>query len=265
MYKIIIQLYIKIFAKTYFEKFNKILFRLSIGGMGILNYQSSSNSGEKSFINNFLKGRKGVVIDVGANEGDYSNQISSINSQIDIFAFEPHPKTFNKLINRFHGNEKIVCINKGLSSKSGELTLFDYGLDSGSEHASLYGEVITDLHGSANPSLTKVNLITIDEFILGSEIEEILLLKIDTEGNELEVLKGAQVAINNNKIKMIHFEFNEMNVVSRAFFRDFWKLLNNYSFYRLLPDSLLKIEKYNPLYCEIFAFQNIVAILDERK
>jgi len=31
--------------------------------------------------------------------------------------------------------------------------------------------------------------------------------------------------------------------------------------YRLLPDGLVQINMYNPIYCEIFAYQNIVAIL----
>lgn len=70
-------------------------------------------------------------------------------------------------------------------------------------------------------------------------------------------------AIANRKIKAIHFEFNEMNVHSRAFFRDFWNLLDGYRFYRLLPNEMLEIKTYHPLYCEVFAYQNIVAILED--
>ena len=58
---------------------------------------------------------------------------------------------------------------------------------------------------------------------------------------------------------MIQFEFNEMNVASRVFFRDFWLMLPNYEFYRLMVDGMIRIDKYDPIYCEIFAFQNIVA------
>jgi len=54
-----------------------------------------------------------------------------------------------------------------------------------------------------------------------------------------------------------------MNVSSRAFFRDFWRLLENYQFYRLLPNHMLEIKNYSPLSCEIFAYQNIVAILKD--
>jgi len=63
------------------------------------------------------------------------------------------------------------------------------------------------------------------------------------------------------KIKAIHFEFNEMNLASRTCFRDFWSLLSNYDFFRLLSSGMIKIDKYSPVQTEIFAYQNIVAIL----
>lgn len=65
------------------------------------------------------------------------------------------------------------------------------------------------------------------------------------------------------KIKAIQFEFNIMNIASKSYFLDFWKILSDYKFYRLLPNGMVKIEQYKPWYCEIFAFQNIVAILRE--
>jgi hypothetical protein len=45
------------------------------------------------------------------------------------------------------------------------------------------------------------------------------------------------------------------------FFKDSWDFLPNYDFYRMLPDGLVKIENYSPIFCEIFAYQNIVAKL----
>jgi hypothetical protein len=94
----------------------------------------------------------------------------------------------------------------------------------------------------------------------GQAISHEDLLKIDVEGAELEVLKGAVGAIKAGKIDVIQFEFNEMNVVSRVFFRDFWHVLDGYSFYRLLPFGLFPIRNYRTFFCELFAFQNIVAV-----
>lgn len=143
------------------------------------------------------------------------------------------------------------------------MKLYDYAEKDGSSHASLFESVITEIHASPSNVFHDVALTTLDEFIENEKISEIILLKIDTEGNELDILKGAANSISSGIIKAIHFEFNEMNVVSKVFFRDFWKTLEKYKFYRLLPNEMLEIKNYSPLACEIFAYQNIVAILQE--
>jgi hypothetical protein len=51
-----------------------------------------------------------------------------------------------------------------------------------------------------------------------------------------------------------------MNVISRAFFRDFYTLLPDYAFYRLLPDGPVPLGEYSPILWELFASQNIVAV-----
>jgi FkbM family methyltransferase len=259
----IIQFYVVIFGRLFFLNLNKFLFMISLRGMGILNYKNSLVSGEKYFLENYLKDKKGVVFDVGANVGNYSEEVIGINESVSVFAFEPHPITFKKLQNKFHQNKKVKVINKGLASKSGELELFDYFDKDGSTHASLFKEVITGIHGTTNAVAHKVALVTIDDFVIKESIHEILLLKIDTEGNELDVLKGAKKILSEKKVLAIHFEFNEMNVVSRTLFKDFWNLLDasRYNFYRLLPNGMIQIKFYSPLICEIMAYQNIVAIL----
>lgn len=259
----IISIYAFFFARPFFKKFNKFLHRLALSGLGILNYKSTVASGERAFLGEFLKNKTGVVIDVGANQGNYSLEALGFNPSIRIYAFEPHPITFEVLSKKVGKRPNIMPINMGMSARPGKLHLFDYPSKDGSSHASLFQDVITELHGAGSAVSHEVALTTLDDFVSSQEISEITLLKIDTEGNELEVLRGGVNLITQGKIKAIHFEFNEMNVSSRAFFRDFWKLLENYRFYRLLPNHMLEIKNYSPLSCEIFAYQNIVAILKD--
>jgi hypothetical protein len=64
-----------------------------------------------------------------------------------------------------------------------------------------------------------------------------------------------------NRIDIIQFEFGEMNIASRVFFKDFYDLLSGqYHLYRLLPNGLLPLEPYNARRHEIFIYQNIIAI-----
>ena len=263
MFEKIITTYILLFGKSRFQKFNKLLYRLSLGGLGILNYKTSRISGESAFLERYLPKNHGILVDVGANQGNYSLEAFRICPSIKIFAFEPHPITFASLSKRLEDYRNITAINKGISSENGVLSLYDYPGNDGSSHASLFQDVITEIHGAGSAVSHDVELTTLDHFIDSESIKEIDLLKIDTEGNELQVLRGGVKAISEGKIKAIHFEFNEMNVSSRAFFRDFWKLLDGYRFYRLLPNDMLEIKQYSPLQCEIFAYQNIVAILKD--
>jgi len=186
-----------------------------------------------------------------------------LNPNAELYAFEPHPKTFKKL-QEVADEFSFKAFNVGVGDKNETLKIYDYKYKDGSQHASIFKDVIEKVYKSEFIE-HKINLIKIDDFCKKSNIAGINLLKIDTGGNELKVLKGASELIKNNKIDVIHFEFNEMNVFSRVFFRDFYEFLINYNFFRMLPDGLIFLSEYNPIYQEIFAYQNIVAIRKDLK
>jgi FkbM family methyltransferase len=258
----ILNIYRWLFAHEFFYGLNKLLYRCSLSGLGILNYQSDRISGEHRFVTRLLENKPdGIVLDVGANVGAYSKAIAEINPRIKIFAFEPHPLTYKHLCKNAAGIN-VETLNVAAGEREGTLTLFDYVDRDGSSHASVYRDVIEGIH-QARSIAHDVNVITLDEFLASQGINHVFLLKIDTEGHELSVLKGAKESIANGKIEAIQFEFNEMNISSRTFFRDFWELLPNYELYRLLPDGMARISKYSPVFCEIFAYQNIVAKLKQ--
>lgn len=99
----------------------------------------------------------------------------------------------------------------------------------------------------------------LDQYCKDNAIDHIDFIKIDTEGHELSVLRGCEQLIYDHNLKVVQFEFNEMNVMSRSFLRDFYSILAGFSFYRLRQDGLLSLGKYNTRN-EIFKFQNIIAV-----
>jgi len=260
MWKLVYDLYRLLFARTAFYKFHKFLYQLSLRGMGILNPESEKISGEGYFIERHVsKIKKGVVLDVGANVGKYSKLIKRMNQDIAIFAFEPHPSTYQRLIQNVDGMD-IKTYNVGVGASDGSLYLYDYADKDGSPHASLYKDAIEQIH-KGQAIAHKVRIISLDDFVTENNIDRVGLLKIDTEGHEMEVLKGFERCIRDNKVDLIHFEFNEMNIASRVCFKDFWEFLPNYNFSRMLQDGLVPIRDYRPILCEIYAYQNIVAEL----
>lgn len=253
--------YAKIFARPFFYKWNFRLFRFALSGLGILNYYDQNVSGEKHFVNKVLPkylGRSPIVVDVGANLGNYSKLLLNKFPDAELHLFEPHPETFKKLdANEF--NAKTYFNNLALSNSNGKIEIFDYKNRDGSSHASVYKGVITNIHQSETVT-HEVDKITLDKYINERDIESIDLLKVDVEGHELKVFNGADKAINEFKIRIVYFEFNEMNIESDTFLKDILDILQNYNIYRMLPNSLLPLRVYRAITHEIFAYQNILAI-----
>lgn len=252
------KLYLMIFARAFFQKINYKLLLLNLNSLGILNYETGKLSGEDNFVKKYLKSlHNPIIFDVGANIGNYSLLIKLVNPNSTIYAFEPSPTTFSKLEKNL-AEHRVICINMGLGSSVTQMELFDYKEVDSSSHASLYSGVFDDLRKTEKNS-TLVDITTLNQFCKDNHLEKIDFLKIDTEGNELEVLKGASELLQAGKIAIIQFEFNEMNIYSRVLFKDFIDLLTDYKLYRLLPNGLIPLQPYSPLFNEIFAYQNIIA------
>lgn len=260
----IYMIYANFFAKKTFIKWNLFLFNLSLRGLGILNWKTDYLSGEKDWTKNYLKNIKNpFIIDVGAHVGGYSKFILENFGTAKIIAFEPHPNTYKKLqLNLIEVNlENFQSYNIAIGREESIMYLYDHEQYDGSQHATLYKEVITDIHKSKSIS-TKVKVSTLDN-IIDFQIPIIHILKIDTEGHELDVLKGAKELLQKHKVLSILFEFNSMNTISKTMFKDFYDYLEDYDFFRILPGGqIYRISsQYNPLINEIYAYQNIVALL----
>ncbi|MEM1325341.1 MAG: FkbM family methyltransferase [Bacteroidota bacterium] len=253
--------YARLCARPSFYKLNKTLFELSLRGLGVLNSHNFHLSGEYFFIEKVSQSaRNQLIIDIGGNIGNYSLDFLKKNPEQQIFVFEPHPTTFQKLSQNLNSYKQVELFNKGVSDEKGELKLFDYQDQDGSTHASLFQGVIEDIHGKTSISHT-VDVVALDDFLTAKKVEQVHLLKIDTEGNELNVLQGAKQYLEAQRIDIIHIEFNEMNVISKTFFKDFYDLLApNYYLYRLLPKGVLPLQEYIPVRMELLAFQNIIAV-----
>jgi len=258
MRRFLYKVYAYIFGKKLFYNVNKFLFQLSLRGMGILNHETDYITGEIFWLKKYLKNiDKPLVIDIGANIGKYSSKILEINTNSNLIAFEPHPKTYNVLCSNIN-SKNFKAYNLGVGKEKDILKLYDYADNDGSAHASVYKDVIEDIHSKTSTS-HEVQIVNLDDFL---NIEKIDLLKIDTEGNEFNVLQGAKKHLESNKVQAIHFEFNEMNIISKTTFKDFMDFLPNYNLFRILPGGkLIQLKQYVPVTFELYAFQNIVAIL----
>ncbi len=253
-------LYRRCFARRRFARLNRLLFILGLHGLGFLNHENARLTGELSFLRRLTRLEPRLtVFDIGAHVGSYSNMIRGLTREARIFAFEPNSNTYRTL--RLNAQEHdYEALNVACSDAAGRGRLYDYaGSEDGSQHASLYRDAIERFHGCKAED-SGISMVTVDEFIGQNNLPRIHLMKVDTEGHERRVLLGAREAINKGMIDIVQFEFTGLNVISRVFFRDFYEVLQGYRLYRMLPDGLLPLDEYEPMKCEIFAYQNIVAI-----
>ena len=89
--------------------------------------------------------------------------------------------------------------------------------------------------------------------------KKIKIIKIDVEGDELNVLLGAKKLINKFN-PVIVLEFNTCHIFSRTFLKDILSILKYYKVYRILPrGKIISLgDEYNPSEYEIFSYQNLL-------
>lgn len=258
----IYDLYALIFARPWLYRVNRALLRCALAGIGVLNWRTETLQGEKALIRRLLADapKGAVVLDVGANEGRYAAWVLDEAPHLKVHAFEPHPRTFARLEARV-GPRGAICRNFALGDVEGETLLFDYATnDGGTSHASLHGAVFEQLH-HRDAEAHAVTVRRLDAALDESGIDDVFLLKIDTEGHEAAVLRGLGDALLSGAvvIRYVQLEFSDMNMISRTFFQDIVDLLPGYRAWRILPrGQLVEITDERPLMREVFAFQNIL-------
>jgi FkbM family methyltransferase len=209
------------------------------------------------------QGRPLTVFDVGANSGQFSALLSDglpVNSSVH--CFEPSSSAFSELAGRFADDARFVLNCVGLSSTRGEAVL--HCDKPGSGLASLHVRDLENKPDLAQTESEPILLETLDNYCTAHRIQRIDLLKIDTEGHELEVLNGASAMLRSGAIGLVSFEFGGCNIDSRTYLRDFVRFFQKYNratMSRITPSGFLApLGPYDEL-SEQFGVTNYVVAL----
>ncbi|GAB3641923.1 FkbM family methyltransferase [Spirosoma arcticum] len=229
-----------------------------------MNYGGGSftdDSGEKYVVSYLARKTAGqpspvTIFDVGANVGSYARLLlNGLDGRATIHCFEPSYATYQTLA-RNVPEPNVEKHNIGLSDRVGELALYTDAEQSGM--TSVYERDLQHINLSFSQHEV-ATFSTVDEFSAHQTITHIDLLKIDVEGHELAVLRGASRMIEEQRIRLIQFEFGGTSIDSRTYFRDFWQLLSpNYTLYRIVGNGLRRIDTYSE-FLEIFVTVNFLA------
>jgi FkbM family methyltransferase len=144
---------------------------------------------------------------VGANDGATSLKALKQFPQAQIFAFEPHPETFLRLKDAVKDHSTIDPLQTALGAEAGDQVMYVY--DS-SYINSLVPNAPYSVRFDKHASSISIKCTTVDLFCAERNLKKIDVLKIDTEGFDLEVLKGSAAMLKRGAISFVYFEFNDI-------------------------------------------------------
>jgi FkbM family methyltransferase len=227
------------------------MLKLCHAGMNYGGGQSVYCSGEIGALEflseNYLLSRPFLLFDVGANNGEYLHLVLRAlgNRQLRAFSFEPQSASFEALRVKYGDDPRVELKKIALGSNEGTAEIFF--TVNGETTASLVSQSLSD-HSKAGQSCSETVLLsTIDQICRENGIEHIDLLKIDTEGYELDVLRGASEMLKRGGISAIQFEFGDTFLHTPYHFIDFWEFLSpQYKMYRILRQGLTEVHRYTP-------------------
>ena len=136
-----------------------------------------------------------IVFDVGANNGSSSVPLAIANPTYLVFAFEPTPEMIEVIKSKIVGLENYVIVPKAVSDYNGTAEFnvagnWDWGCSSLLKFSK---KSQTDWPGRTDFHVTyklNVDVIRLDTFIEENGITKIDHLHIDTQGSDLNVMKG---------------------------------------------------------------------------
>lgn len=166
---------------------------------------------------NLIKKKFPIIVDIGGNRGESIKNFLRYNKNIKIFCFEPKKKSFNYIKKKFK-KKNIKIFNYGIGDHAQSIILYTptiYGYEFSGLSSTDFKKLKFRLNFFFNNIKRKFKFIKekikiqkLDRFNLKPD-----LIKIDTEGSELDVIKSSLKTIKKYK-PLIIVEFNHINFLN---------------------------------------------------
>ncbi len=179
-----------------------------------------------------------TVFDVGAHHGEWAKMAVAAVPRGRIHSFEVIPATCEKLRETCAGVGSVSVHQLGLGEQDGSL---EFSVAKGRDDLS---SGLAGVHGGLHKfdfETITCPVITGDRFCREQRIEQIDFLKLDIEGLEPGVLRGFAQMLAEKRVRMVQFEYGQINLQARFFLGDF---------HALLGASGMKLGKIYPNYVD---------------
>ena len=225
----------------------------------ILSFFDSFN---KKKILSFLKKKNKThlfsFIDVGAHHGETIRAFRS-NFEIEhIIAFEPSPYNYEKLLKKTKNLKNLKIYNIGLGEKTGLINF--------KQHIESSSSTMTQINDQSNYfkrknfyldffnrkkkifKILKVKIDRLENILNELKINEVDILKVDTEGYDFYVIKGLGDYIKN--VKYIYFEHHFHNMLVKNYtLRDINSFMKKNNFIKVFKTKMYFRKTFEYIYC----------------
>lgn len=167
------------------------------------------------------------MFDVGANIGQSAGRFLEKFPKSKIYCFEPAGESFRKLQENLRDYQNVHSFKIAFGAGKGKGKMVIQGLST----LSSLSDMADDEFISGEPKYEDVDLTTVDEFCADKGINHVNYLKIDTEGGDLDVLKGARNMLNGQQIDIVQVEAG-MNIGNTRHvpFKELFSYLEEYGY-----------------------------------
>jgi FkbM family methyltransferase len=157
-----------------------------------------------------LTGDSIVVADVGASRGTYSSVFAKTSTVSAVYAFEPVPAAFAKLVATVRDYRHVHCFNFALGDASSRKTLYEYSYSEVSSLLKMEERHKRFLPPSTVSTPTTVDVRRLDDLVGAGIVAQPDLIKIDVQGYEDRVLCGAESTLQRTRHCVIEMSFVSM-------------------------------------------------------
>ncbi|MCB2116652.1 MAG: FkbM family methyltransferase [Rhodobacteraceae bacterium] len=196
------------------------------------------------------------VFDVGANVGGWTMALLSHSGPWigEVHMFEPLPANRARLDEArrdglFRGNARLAVQPCALSHAAGTARIHFEAEESRLASIDNSAAMMPMRDIPLGRSL-EIETRTLDDYCAGQKIERIDILKIDVEGHEMSVLRGAERMFREKRIGIVAYELGPHQIERREFFRDFFRFFEGHGYqnhrYRENGWSTMPIKAYRP-------------------
>jgi FkbM family methyltransferase len=171
-----------------------IAHRITVGGL------DHERNGEAWFMRQMATDCR-TFVDVGANVGAWTRLMLTAAPQAAGVLFEPSNDALSRLRAGFGDDDRVRIVAAAVSDAPGTLTFYEER-EAGETSSLLAG------HSQSTALARTVEVVTLDQELSRLEIDHVDLLKIDAEGFDLNVLRGARDSLAAGRIEALQFEYN---------------------------------------------------------